>query len=438
MLTLDMDGDSPRIRGRYVRRHWKADLGAYGGRKSRQAFAYNAYIPDPIADSIPALPGDVAQIVVEAEAAIQALNQGAAVASLEAVARQLLRAESVASSRIEGLSLSQRRVAEAIFDPAHSDMTARSVLNNIVAMEEAIRLGGEERPFTVDDVVRIHRTLLNTPVDAVHAGVIRMTQNWIGGAANNPRGAAFIPPPESEVPALLTDLCTFINRDDLPSVVQAAIAHAQFETIHPFSDGNGRVGRCLIHVILHKRGLATRYVPPISVILATNVSAYIKGLTDYRKGEIAEWCALFAAATRTASLRAQALTARLTELQIEWLERARPRADSTAARLVRLLPAYPIINVATVQRMVGTSDEAARLAIAALERAAILTQVNIGKRNRAWTAREVFALLNAFEWEIATPDDPDESRRPAPTRRWRTRLKKRMAAPFARTHPTFG
>jgi len=408
--------------GQLVRQRWAADLSAYGGRKTRQGFSFDAFVPNPIADLNPSLPTDVALIVGEAEQSVHQLNGGPAVEDLEAIARQLLRSESVASSRIEGLALSQRRLAEAIFAPDQGDITAVSVLNNIAAMETAIRLGSEARPFDVDDILVIHRTLLNTPIDRRIAGVVRTTQNWIGGRANTPLGAQFIPPPAAEVPALLDDLCAFINRDDLLAVAQAAIAHAQFETVHPFGDGNGRVGRCLIHVVLRRRGVAVRYVPPVSVILATNASAYIAGLTDYREGDVAGWCGLFAAALRTAGERALALTARLGELQAAWRERAgRPRRDSTTNKLLALLPAYPIVNVATVQAMVGVSDEAARVALQALERAGILSQVTVGRRNRAWTAKDLFGVINAFEWEIATPDDAAEKRRPSPTARRPTR-----------------
>lgn len=408
----------PVRRGRLVRRQWRADFGAYGGRRSRQSFSYDAYVPDPVAEFNPALPADVAQVVVEAEAAIRRLNSGPAVENPEAVARQLLRAESVASSRIEGLRLSQRRLAEAIFAPEQSDLTARAVLNNITAMEAAVRLGSEVRPFAVDDILALHRTLLNTPMDARIAGVPRATQNWIGGGADNPRGADFIPPPEDEVPALLEDLCAFVNRDDLPAVAQAAIAHAQFETIHPFADGNGRVGRCLIQVVLRRRGVAGRYVPPVSVILATNARAYIAGLTGYRRGEVAEWCGTFAAATRAAGERALSLTERLAELRERWWERAgRPRRDAAASTLLAALPAYPIVDVATVETIAGVSNQAARLAVRALEQAGVLRQITVGRRNRAWAANEVFDTLNAFEWEIATPADAADRRRPSPTNR---------------------
>jgi Fic family protein len=405
------------IMGRLERRRWQADFGAYGGRKARQSFSYDAYIPDPITDLELVLPADIVEAVVQAEHAVRAIDMHPDAHNLEAIARVLLRSESVASSRIEGLHISQRRVAEALFDPEHSDITARSVLNNILAMEAAVGLADGAALITTSDIQSIHRRLLNTMIDAPIAGVIRTTQNWIGGSGNNPLNAAFIPPPETEVPALLEDLCLFMNRDDLPAVVQAAIAHAQFETIHPFADGNGRVGRCLIHVILRRRGLGRRYVPPVSVVLAGNAQAYIAGLTTYREGGIGEWCATFAAATYKAAQRALVLNDTLSVLQAEWRERAgRPRKGSSSAKLIAVLPAYPVLNAATVAAALGVSDRVARLAIQSLAEADILSQISVGKRNRAWTAKEVFPVINAFEWDIATPVDPEEERRPSPSK----------------------
>jgi len=416
VIKFRMEMNSDRKVGRLVQRRWTPDLHAFGGRRSRQSFTYEAYVPDPIADSNPVLSGDIAQVVVEAERDVRALNSLPAAASLEAVARQLLRQESVASSRIEGLKLSQRRLAEAIYSPDQRDVTARSVLNNISAMDEAIALAGVARPFTVADIQQIHRTLLITSIDARIAGMLRQEQNWIGGAT--PRDAAFIPPPEDEVPGLLEDLCSFIDRDDIPAVVQAAIVHAQFETIHPFADGNGRVGRCLIHVVLRRRDVADRYVPPVSVILATNATAYIRGLTEYRAGLVAEWCGLFAAALRSAARRAEALTDELRMLEDAWRARAGyPRRGSAADTLLAQLPAFSIVDSTTVQQIAGVSAVAARNALNHLEQARVLRQVTVGKRNRAWMAHEVFEVINAFEWDITTPEDPDETRRPAPSRR---------------------
>src|SRR5918994_2527064 len=251
-----------------------------GGRRNRRAFSYRAFIPEPIADWEGVLRADAVAAVTEASAAVARLNDSPPkLSSLEGLALQLVRTESLASSRIEGLEVSQRRLARAAFGAEAHDQKASDVVGNIAAMERAIEIGTEARPFTTPDIQDIHSTLMRFSFDRAIAGAIRTRQNWIGRNPYTPRGADFVPPPPERIEALLDDLCRFMNRDDLPALIQAAIAHAQFETIHPFADGNGRVGRALIHVVLRRRGLAPRVVPPLSLVLATRSKEYIFGLT---------------------------------------------------------------------------------------------------------------------------------------------------------------
>jgi Fic family protein len=250
------------------------------------------------------------------------------------------------------------------------------------------------------------------------SGLIRTGQNWIGGRLNSPLDAEFVPPPPEEVRPLLDDLVAFLNRDDLPAVVQAAIVHAQFETIHPFADGNGRVGRCLIHVVLRRRELAPRFVPPVSVVLATNAKAYVRGLIDFRRGNVAAWCESFAYSCRSAAEESARLAARIVELQEEWrLRVGRPRRGSATARIVELLPSQPIVTVATAHAAVGGSSEAVRLALNALELGGVMRQITAGRYARAWAADELFEILNEYEHQLATPTRSDQRRRRAPNPR---------------------
>lgn len=402
---------------RTVALRWEGNPNSYGGRGSRTSFPYEAYVPDPIASLAVSLPGETALLVSLAESEIRSLNGGAIAGGLEAVGPLLLRAESVASSRIEGLELSQRSLARALFDPAVARGTARAVAGNVRAMEAAIRIGAEDRPFSVSDITAIHRTLLSGVDDDI-AGRIRTEQNWIGGRLNSPLDAEFVPPPPEEVPILLGDLAAFVNRDDLPAVVQAAIAHAQFETIHPFADGNGRVGRCLIHVILRRRDLAPRFVPPVSVVLATNAKAYVRGLTDFRGGDVSAWCGSFAISCRSAASESQRLAARIADVQGDWRRRAGPpRRGSAADRIVDLLPSQPILSVATAHGAIGGSAEAARLALNALERSRVVRKITAGRYARAWAADELFEILNEYEHHLATPTRTDQRRRRAPRQR---------------------
>src|SRR5258708_39350088 len=208
--------------------------------------------------------------------------------SKEGVGRCLLREECSISTRIEGLEVGPRRLlrAEAAIDLGEqpTDVTAAEVLGNIEAMASAVQQIMSGDPITVDTLLDFHKRLLSGTRLETYAGRIRSEQNWIGGSDYNPCSATFVPPPPECVLDLLEDLCSFCNDDALPAVAQAAMAHSQFETIHPFVDGNGRTGRALIHFILRRRGLALRVLPPVSLVLATWSQDYIAGLaaTRYR------------------------------------------------------------------------------------------------------------------------------------------------------------
>ncbi len=409
---------------RYETRSWPANPVAPGGRAERRAFSYRAFVPDAVSELQLSLPSAVAAAVSTAERAVDALNRDPPrLASLEVLARRLLRAESVASSRIEGLVLSQRRLARAEAEEGDArDETARAVLGNGVAMEHAVALGAGAKPLRLKDVLEIHRLLTLATTTPHIAGELRDTQNWIGGNAYNPGRADFVPTPPERVKDLMHDLVAFMNRTDLPPVVQAAIAHAQFETIHPFADGNGRVGRALIHVVLRRRGLAPRYVPPVSLVLAADARAYVAGLTAFREDRAADWILLFAEAIERAAAKASELALRLAELQERWRERAgRPRRHSSAEALIVELPAHPIVTVATAQKFLGRSKQAVNEAIAALAEKGVLHPITLAKRNRAWEARDLFDLINDVERELATPIETEQPSRPTPRQRTTSR-----------------
>src|SRR3990170_3811757 len=256
-------------------------------RRDRGGCSYDAYIPDPLMGWDLSIPADLAADIADAETAVRQLNTGDAPlhVSLEGLARFLLRAESVASSRIEGIEASPQRLmrAEALRAQGRdaADRAAAEILANISAMADAIDRASSPKRFELEDLLAIHRRLMETS-DAAEAGQIRTQQNWIGGNSYNPGSAAFVPPPPDRVADLLDDLVAYLNDDEHPAVVQAAIVHAQFETIHPFIDGNGRTGRALVHVVLRRRRLTPRLVPPISLILATWAQTYVGGLTTFR------------------------------------------------------------------------------------------------------------------------------------------------------------
>lgn len=363
---------------------------------------YRAYVPDPIASLDPLTTFEAAEVVAAAEQAVRQLNAASSVAGLEAIGAMLLRSEAIASSRIEGYELSQRNLARALIDPKSARGTARTVAANVVAMEEAIALGEVERGLTADDVRAVHGTLMANEPARVTPGEFRREQNWIGGRLDSPIDARFIPPPADEVAGLIDDLMTFVNRDDLPGIAHAAIAHAQFETIHPFLDGNGRVGRCLIHVILRRRGIAPRFVPPVSVALASRPDTYVAGLVDFREGRVAEWCASFAGACERAASLSTELADAIAKLQADWYERTgRPRRDSAAARIITTLPAQPIASAATIRAAIGSSHQRALDGLKTLAEAGVVRQITEGGYDRQYAADELFSLLETYEERIA-------------------------------------
>ena len=373
-----------------------------GGRKARAAVTFRAFMPDLIADLKPVVDFAIAASIDTAEAAIAALNDDDRVRGLEAVGPLLLRSEAIASSRIEGFDLSQRNLARALVDPGSARGTARVVAANVRAMERSIALGDATDALTTTDILEIHRTLMEHEPARLRPGAFRREQNWIGGRLQNPSDARFVPPPEDQVQPLMADLLAFIARDDLPAVAQAAIAHAQFETIHPFLDGNGRVGRCLIHIVLRRRGVARTFVPPISVVLAARPNQYITGLTTYREGGVASWCASFAGACERAASVSTDLAGQVAALVETWRERAgRPRRDSAAARIIPLLPAHPIASAATIKVAIGTRHQRALEGLKVLAERGVIRQISPGDYDRQFAADELFDLIEAFEDQLA-------------------------------------
>jgi Fic family protein len=401
--------DEPALHGplgHREERFWPADPGAYapGGQRTG---VYQVFIPAPIARRRFAFDSDDVAAIVDAQAALAHLNATPPrIATLGALARNLLRSESAASARIEGVRISQRRLARASYQSlkGHRDPRAAEVLGNVEAMERAIELGASATTFCVSDVTDIHRTLLRFTVDAAIAGRVRDSQNWIGGNDYTPIGAVYVPPPPERVDGLLEDLCEFISRNDVAPVAQAAIAHAQFENIHPFADGNGRVGRALIYMVLSRRGEIAGYIPPISLILAAEPKAYVGGIGAYSQGDVSGWCGRLAYATARAARRAEELADLIEARQEEWLERlGRPRSDSAARQLVSAVPAQPVVDVPVAQDLTGKSHVAVGAALRRLEAAGIITPLNERRWGRAWECGDLLDLVSSFERDISTP-----------------------------------
>ncbi|WP_269446674.1 Fic family protein [Blastococcus saxobsidens] len=309
---------------------------------------------------------------------------------------------------------------------------ARLVANNITVLRDAAGRLAQADHVRMPDIDALHRALL--PEEKHHG--IRRVQNWIGRSSYHPLDAVFVPPPPDLVAPMIDDLVRYMNGSVHAPLIQAALVHAQFETIHPFTDGNGRVGRALIHTVLTRRGLTSSSVLPISLVLATLAEEYIAGLTHYRydgpSGSeaahegVSAWLRVFLEAALVAAEQARLVSAEVLALTQEWDARVRahrqekglrgvPRADSVSARLLARLPEAPVVTLATVQRILDVSDVAARAGLEELTDAGVLTRRKLGGQTAGFLAREVFDLIGhaerqlastRFDTRISSPDRP--------------------------------
>lgn len=371
----------------------------------RKPCSYASFVPDPIADWVPELTGDLAGIVSDAQNEVARLD-ALADPALRALTRLLLRTEAIASSRIEDMQVGARQLARA---EAKHDLGSKvgadsiEILAAIDAMQFAIdEVADGEAAVTSSRLSGIHSMLMSRAPAWTAPGRIRDRQNWIGGNDYTPCGADFVPPPPEYVPGLLEDLDRALASETLPAVVQAAIVHAQFETIHPYNDGNGRVGRALIHVVLRRRGIARHVVPPVSLVLARDRDRYIDSLTKFRADDPAAWIELFAYSLATSARIAMQYVDDVRALRDRWRHRVAalpdaPRADAAVWMLIDQLPAHPVIMGPTAAIVTGRSRPAANQAIEQLVAAGVLSPLTTGARNRAWEVDGMLDLIESLE-----------------------------------------
>jgi Fic family protein len=350
------------------------------------------------------LEATLAGLVSEAEHAIRSLNDKARPA-LAPLARLLLRTESIASSKVEGMRLGARELARAqarLESGRKASTLAIEILSNIDAMALALEDASLAARFGVNEIVAVHHRLMKRAENHTIAGKIRSRQNWIGGNDYNPCGADFVPPPPERVGPLLDDLCEAINDDRLPPIVQAALVHAQFETIHPFDDGNGRTGRALIHVVLRRRRLAPEYLPPVSVVLAGAKERYIEALTAFRGDNVVAWIEHFAGAAARSARLARSYVDEVEALMEDWRARlsastSAPRAGAAAWAIIDVLPAHPMITAPVAVAATGRAKAAIYQALEQLQAAGVLVPLSDSRRNRAWEATGLLDTIAALE-----------------------------------------
>ncbi|MGH8879982.1 MAG: Fic family protein [Stackebrandtia sp.] len=273
-----------------------------------------------------------------------------------------------------------------------SKRNAEAIVANVHAMRAALQLSDN---LDVHSVLEMHRALLSE-IEPDIAGTWRGQQVWIGGTGFGPHEASFVPPHHDRVPDAMRDLMDFVARDDIPVLAHAALTHAQFETIHPFPDGNGRTGRALIHAMLRAKGMSREVTVPVSAGLLTEVERYFDALTAYRQGDPVPIVTAMAEASVAALINGRHLIADLDGIRERWESALTARRDAVAWRLANLLLRQPVLNVATASRELDVTGANVGLALRQLESAGVVAEFSGRTRNRLWQAREVLDALDDF------------------------------------------
>ena len=377
-LTWDMPTEAG-----YGRQNVRAEL--------RQSGEYQAAIPAELANLEVSLPS---RVLADAEDASQEIVRfdaelGDEIAPFASV---LLRSESAASSKIENLTASARAIAEAETLGHSTRRNASMIVANTAAMQAAVALADR---IDGDAILAMHAALMNASNPDI-AGKWRTEQVWIGGGDFGPRGADFIAPQHSRVPGAIDDLIQFAGRDDISVLPQIAIAHAQFETIHPFPDGNGRTGRALIQAMLRNKRLTRQVTVPVSAGLLTDTDSYFQALNAYREGDPAAIVERLSVASILAVDNGRHLVTDLRTIRESWASKITARRDSAVHRIADLLIKRPVVNARLLTRELNIPMSNVYRYLDPLIDAGVMVEFTDQSRNRAWRAPEVLAALDAF------------------------------------------
>lgn len=374
---------------------WQSAVQGGVRRRDRRSGEYAAYLPDPLTGLQLSVPPELDRSLASAERAIRGLVGSSGATDLDRLSRLLLRSEAIASSMIEGVAPSSRQVAIAELAATGAEPIRRGsdqaqlVAANITVIRRATAELAQDRALTPDDVLGLHRAL----VPPEHHG-IRAVQNWIGGSRWHPLDAEFVPPTPGRVPELIDDLVSYMNGASHAPLVQAALTHAQFETIHPFTDGNGRTGRALVSSVLRYRGAATNLSVPISSGLLSDASAYFDALTAYREGDLHPIVDQFAVAAERAVVNATILHDDVSAIRDD-IVRTAVRRTRNIERFAELCASEPAFNINMVVEWGIARPTAYRLC----ER---LTSLKMLRRERSiggvdvWTVVGLTDALDAF------------------------------------------
>jgi Fic family protein len=361
-----------------------------------------AFVPRRLPPARPALTPE--SFEADIHAAELALARLAAVSglvpSVEWLLYSAIRKEALLTSQIEG---TQATLIDLFDDEAGLDVANTDDVEEVGNYLRAFRLVRDHlhRPRGLPISVRLlrdaHRLLLaGARGSGKQPGELRRSQNWIGGS--RPGNAVFVPPPAERVPELLADLEQFIHapRPKLPPLVRIALVHAQFETIHPFLDGNGRIGRLLIAALLEQWDLLPQPLMYLSGYLKRHQREYYRLLAAVRTdGDWEAWITFFLEAVEAAATEAERAIVDIASLVSADRRRllAAPRVGAVALRLFELLPVMPRFTIEQVRRTLETTFPTATLAVRLLEELGIVTELTGQKKNRSFSYGAYVELL---------------------------------------------
>ncbi len=370
----------------------------------RQTGAYESAVAASIANQRLDIPSALAADIEDATRALLDFDTyvqrvlGTSDASLGPMSAILLRTESSSSSQIEQLTTSSKQLALAEIGEGRTG-NAIEVMGNVRAMEAALELS--ER-IDGQSILAMHEKLLNTsPTLSQHAGKWRSELVWIGGDNAGPRRAAFVAPQYGRVPSAIADVVAFAGRVDVPALAQIATAHAQFETIHPFVDGNGRTGRALVQAMLRHRGIARNITVPLSAGLLVNTESYFAALSSYRDGDAGPIIRRFADASRYAAATGKTLVDGLAA-QL-WVSRDLldgVRRQAWAWKVLPHLVEQPVMSTKYLKRKFAIRDETAIRALETLAERGVLAEKTGAKRNRVWEHKGILSVLDDYAASI--------------------------------------
>lgn len=311
---------------------------------------------------------------------------------LTALSGALDRTEAVASSRIEEERATLDEVARAVVG-IRANPRATAMVRAGGAIDGLVAASGSGT-ITEASLLTAHRLLMrDDPVDGRYAGRYRDVQNWIGGG-RTPRLARYVPPPPELVQPLMADLIAFLQRDDLHPIAQSAVAHAQFESIHPFTDGNGRIGRALIAAVLRRRGLTRSVTVPIATALVAERDRYFWHLERFRAGRVDEWIRDVAIAIGTVCDEATLTALLLDEIAVE--RAAGACSEGAHAVVGRALVDDPVLTEDRLDELLQGDQGAVDAVTDDLCRAGVLRSVTRRRRDRAWVTVAAADELAAF------------------------------------------